>query len=173
MDLILTNDEFSTSDICFKPPLKGSDHSILVCKYRIPFYNSHSVDVYLYPKINDTLVDKFFYVWKNKFTLNTPIEQLWNNFRSMYDSILSCVPRKRIKKIKGFSYLNKPCFKLALKEKYKLWLIYTNSPNQETWFNCKSARNKVAHLAKYLRRSYENSITQQFNTPRAIKIFFN
>ena len=120
VDLILTNDEFSISDICFKPPLKGSDHSILVCKYRIPFYNSHSVDVYLYQTMNDTLVYKIFDDWKNKFTLNTPIEQLWNNFRSMYDAILSCVPRKRIKKIKGFSYLNKPCFKLALKEKYKL-----------------------------------------------------
>ena len=85
----------------------------------------------------------------------------------MYDAIISSVPRKRFKKIKGFSYLNKPCFKLALKEKYKLWLIYTNSPNQETWFNCKSARNKVAHLAKYLRRFYENSISSYVQYPES------
>ena len=59
---------------------------------------------------------------KNKFALNTAIEQLWNIFRFMYDAILSCVPRNRIKKRKVFYYLKKPCFKLSLKEKYKLWL---------------------------------------------------
>ena len=73
---------------------------------------------------------KIFDDWKNKFTLNTPIEQLWNNFRSMYDAILSCVPRKRIKKMKGFSYLNKPCFMLVLKESISCGYLYKFSESR-------------------------------------------
>ena len=173
VDLIFSKDESLVCNLRLNPPLHASDHKVLIFEYRAPLYVKQSNIVYLYNKTNDEEVSEIVEKWKSKFTLTSSIEYLWNNFMLMYESIFLCVPRKRVVMRRGGVYLNNHMFRETVKEKKRAWLIYYNYPSSSTWDNYKQARNRVAKLSIELRRNYEDRLSQNLTSPKAIKKFFH
>ena len=70
------------------------------------------------------------------------------------------------------SLSRKSFFKTVLKKKHILWCEYLNRTNSVIHSKYIEARNKVAKLSSSLRRDYEKQLTNNFNTPKSIKRFF-
>ena len=143
-DLIFSKDESFISSLSVRPPLNGSDHCVLVFNYRISSYFKQSKLIYLYDKTNDYLVHDIYSNWQSSFTLDKSVNELWDNFKAMYQGILSCVPRRKFCLRKGSRYLHNPLFKELVKEKHRLWLVLSNTPSTSIWASYKHARNRVS-----------------------------
>ena len=126
----------------------------------------------MYDKTNDDLVHDIYSNWQSRFTLDKSVNELWDDFKSMYQDILSCVPRRRFCLRKGSRHLHNPLFKELVKEKHRLWLVLSNTPSTSIWASYKHARNSVSRLAIQLRPKFEWEFTYQLNSPKSIKTFF-
>ena len=91
----------------------------------------------------------------------------------MYESILSCVPKKKMSMRKGSPYLNNPWFRAAVKLKRRLWFVYKNTPSNSTWSTYKQSLRKVTKLSIELRKSYEEKLSKSIKSPQCIKSFFS
>ena len=145
VDLIVSSENSLVSNFRFYPPLCGRYHNVLIFNFKVgPPCVKHSKGIYMYDKTKGEDVTKVIESWKDIFSLNKSVDCLWSNFRRMHESILMCVPRKKVTVRRGFAYRSNPIFKSAVKNKRRLWLVYSNNPS--TWINYKQGLSKVAKL---------------------------
>ena len=164
LDLILTNDTDTISNIEYNPHIGNSDHITLNFEVNLCVLEDPDNDQvrYKYHKADVNKLKHLFNIdWDTTLANKTPEEAYQIFCRHYNEALKQCVPKSgnKIKHILP----NKPVWMSyntvkLIKEKQSAWVRYMNTKHPNLWEVYKTARNRVSHAIMADRRRYERGI---------------
>ena len=179
LDLVITNDEQSISNIEYQSPLGKSDHCIITfdidCNVLIKSKQKekrcyHKAN---YSKMKEEIQDLN---WERYLKVdNNDIDDMWKRFHvKLLDLEDKYVPKLKIKNKKKTEVPIDKETQNAVKEKNRLSRKFIRTKNQEDRKSYNRARNKVTKLVRKTRKQYERNIAKEAKAnPKRIWKYIN
>ena len=181
LDLVITDDQQTISEVTIKAPLGNSDHS-LVC-WKSTFKNMDNQKEqetepkpnYYKGRYNHMRRDLSMINWDEVFEpCNCDVDQMLKKFEDIiHKNVQDHVPMKKKNTRKNGSHVPWVDYKTSksIKRKYHAWKRYTHTKSHEQYLEYVRQRNKVTKKLRKAKREFEKKIAKECNVnPKA---FFN
>ena len=181
LDLVITDDNQTISNLNIKEPFGKSDHSLVSWNSTfkvIDFYEDHQKAV---PKPNyykgnycQMRKDLSMIDWDQEFNLCKDVHSMIKKFEDIIDQkVKEHVPLKKRNNRNNGSHVPWVDYRTskAIKRKYHAWKRYTNTKSHEQYLQYIKERNKVSKKIRKAKREFEKNIAKECKVnPKA---FFN